>query len=852
MKKKKIVIYALSFFIPLLIILILTLMMRFLFFNSISELTENLMLSDMYGQYISLYNYIRGVFVGQNSIFYSFSHSLGGNMASTIGYYLASPFNLLYVFVEKANIPIMIFITYALKISLCSLFMCIFLSYNHGHKYMNIIFSLCYAFIGFTTVYYFNNMWLDVIYMTPLVILGIEQLFEGKQNTYIITLSLSIIFNFYMAYMLCIFCLIYFIYRLLIKYKIKDFNKYKKSLFRFVFSSLIAVGLSSFLLIPSILNLSGFMRSPLDVRLLNINFIDFFTSFFNKIVPKTYLGSHFYIEIVGRERPVIYVGLFCVILFVFYYFNNKIQKREKILSFSVLLVFILSFIIPIFKLIWQGFSFPNGYIDRFSFLYCFFIIYIASNSFYTLGEQKLKKYIFFIIIYVLISLYVSVLNLDFLSNFNIFLSVIFVIIFISIYILFVRSKNRTYCIHITVFVIIELTYNSWYNLTLMYSGSNYSNYQQNICNQINEIDNNFYRIDGNLKYNYLNDFLCNTNGIESSISTNNKKIYDFFYNTGGTISYITVYYDFNELPIFNSMLGVKYVYSNEKLYNNFYNWKNSFNYEYYDLIEEITKSEEIYVYENPYALSLGYVVDESILNFSFNNPSKSFENLNNFINVLSDTSEKFLVPLEKEKIDDDKYNFVSNTKNKNIYLSFDYDISLYLEKHGEIYINGEYYDDIGGDNLGMIKLKNKSVNKEILIEINDETDTINDVNLYYFDLKLFEKAIAKLKKNQLNDVVVEGNKVSGNIVAPKDSLLFLSIPYEKGWNVYVDGKKVSYKKIADTFIGIDLTEGEHKIEMKFYSPGLLVGGLISALSFFGLITFNLFNKKRKHYNKNIV
>ena len=80
------------------------------------------------------------------------------------------------------------------------------------------------------------------------------------------------------------------------------------------------------------------------------------------------------------------------------------------------------------------------------------------------------------------------------------------------------------------------------------------------------------------------------------------------------------------------------------------------------------------------------------------------------------------------------------------------------------------------------------------------------------------------------------------VIVWKNGLLFISIPYDKGWNIYVDGKKVPYKKLASTFIGIDLKKGQHKIKMKFYPRGLIVGLLINFISI--LITI-LYSKKTK-------
>ena len=221
--RKKILIGILAFIIPILIILGVTISLEVISHGNHFKNGENFLLADMASQYNSLYNYIHNVLVGNDSIFYSFSKGLGGNMASTFGYYLASPFNILYMFISKVNTPFMTYVILLIKFGLCSLFMNVFLNYKYGHKFTNLIFSVSYALMGFTTVYYFNNMWFDVIYMTPLVLLGINKLIDGNITFYIISLALAIMFNFYIAYMLCIFCVIYFLYELFCKYRFKEF-----------------------------------------------------------------------------------------------------------------------------------------------------------------------------------------------------------------------------------------------------------------------------------------------------------------------------------------------------------------------------------------------------------------------------------------------------------------------------------------------------------------------------------------------------------------------------------------------------------------------------------------------------
>ena len=117
-RSKRIIIALLAFFIPIIIILGVIFYLNIVNNGSYFKNGENFLLADMASQYNSLYNYMHDVLAGNESIFYSFSKGLGGNMASTVGYYLASPFNILYIFVSKVDTPLMTFIILMLKFGL--------------------------------------------------------------------------------------------------------------------------------------------------------------------------------------------------------------------------------------------------------------------------------------------------------------------------------------------------------------------------------------------------------------------------------------------------------------------------------------------------------------------------------------------------------------------------------------------------------------------------------------------------------------------------------------------------------------------------------------------------------------
>ena len=91
--------------------------------------------------------------------------------------------------------------------------MCFYLRSKKISNKLVVLFSVIYALMGYTATYYYNYIWIDSIIMLPLVVYGIDKLIEtNKPLVYIITLTITIITNYYIGYMICIFSLIYYIY----------------------------------------------------------------------------------------------------------------------------------------------------------------------------------------------------------------------------------------------------------------------------------------------------------------------------------------------------------------------------------------------------------------------------------------------------------------------------------------------------------------------------------------------------------------------------------------------------------------------------------------------------------------
>ena len=77
-----------------------------------------------------------------------------------------------------------------------------------------------------------------------------------------------------------------------------------------------------------------------------------------------------------------------------------------------------------------------------------------------------------------------------------------------------------------------------------------------------------------------------------------------------------------------------------------------------------------------------------------------------------------------------------------------------------------------------------------------------------------------LQNNMLHNVKVNKNVMSGEIDSSKDGILFLSIPYDDRFDIYVDGKETKYYSLLnDTFIGVDIKKGKHNVLLKYDNSG---------------------------------
>ncbi len=336
---------------------------------------------DMKRQYVDYYAYFKTILSGENNVRYSFSTTLGSGTIGFFAYYLTSPFLALLSLFDSTHICTGISIVIGLKLILAAFLMDAFLQRYIGRADSILPFdarsvsvylgAVSWAFSGFLFAHSMNMMWMDVVILLPLYVWSLDRLFrESKKLPYIVTLFLMLMLNYYITYQVILFTVFWTIADLLVRKDEHPFAQIGKA----VFSALISVLLSAFVMVPTFLEL---MDSPKDVTLLgmkltgnNLGLLDIFS--------KLPTFSYDYIE-ARFGYPQIFCGVLALFMILLFFFCKEISLRQKLGYLALFLVFGISFSRDIINLVWHAGMEPSGHPYRQAFM-CVFLMIICGCS----------------------------------------------------------------------------------------------------------------------------------------------------------------------------------------------------------------------------------------------------------------------------------------------------------------------------------------------------------------------------------------------------------------------------------------------------------------------------------------
>lgn len=384
-KHPKKILYAASALLPMTIMLVVWAVIGMYPFGS-----KSLMAVDFGQQYISFFGLLKNaILTGDlSSLSYSFTKSLGGDMIGVLGYYLMSPFNIIYILAPLKYFGAAVFLTIWLRYGAIGLSFAFLLIRRYkgleSRKWLVPLFSTAYALSGMLVSYQMNVIFYDAMIMLPIVIVYLEELLDGKSPyRYAFALGLTVLLQFYMGYMISIFIALYACYyvspRLLIegdlKAKIKNFSI---PLLQAVIYSIIGIATASVLLLPVFFNLIeskgqvgggmtfsfAFQINPLDIL--------------SKLVVGGFDTTSGWSA--GPNLPNIYIGALGFLGFIFYFLSQKVEKAKKWAAGIVTLIFLISFVNEFVSKIWHMGQNPAGFFFRFSWLLSFFMLVLAYQA----------------------------------------------------------------------------------------------------------------------------------------------------------------------------------------------------------------------------------------------------------------------------------------------------------------------------------------------------------------------------------------------------------------------------------------------------------------------------------------
>lgn len=350
---------------------------------------------DMKRQYFDFYSYYRTVF-SSNNILYSPDISLGSGAMGFFTYYLSSPLLLLTLFFDKAYIPEAITLMIGVKLMLCGFFADLFFSHviktsdnETKGTLKQLICSVGYGFCTFVVSNSINPMWLDVFYLMPLVLWMLDRLIYKKRKTgYIVTLSVMILNNYYIAYMVCIFIVMWTLFRLFAfpcDYKEEQTETGPiRSIIRVALCSLWAVCIDAALMLPTVLELGN---SPKDIFKLGLE-TNKGNLGLSGIMPKLFAYSYDVNQTINGT-PMLYAGTVIILLTVLYFMNSRLPLREKLGMGIMLTAFYVSFALDKINLLWHAGMEPSGYPYREAFMFVVLCLICSLRELCNMHSTKL-------------------------------------------------------------------------------------------------------------------------------------------------------------------------------------------------------------------------------------------------------------------------------------------------------------------------------------------------------------------------------------------------------------------------------------------------------------------------------
>lgn len=855
------VIYTVTFFFLLPVVFLSFLLEGKSFVWYMDGLNQHLAMLMYYGELL------RDFLAGHGFPMVDYKIGLGYDTISTLSYYvLGDPFALLSIFMTKENSVIMYNLLILLRFYLAGVSFIMMMKYWKKDGMGAVLGALIYIFSGFTLFSclrhpYFMN---PLIYL-PLMLVGIELVLRRKKPYLMIAMVfISAVSNFYFFFMLTIIMIVYIIFRYFTHYIKEDKNRFTGFILTGLRTGacyLLGVGMSAFLLLPIITAFLNNGRLCTGPKLLR-GYFHYNKAYYIKFV-QSFIASG------GNTGYSTYLSYsFLVVVSLAILFCNKQYRKLQV----AYLLIILGLFVPAFGYFMNGFSYVT---NRWSFVLGLLVAVTFCITYEKIFQlKKAERWLLMIGLSGYgITVFVFPTKQTVKEEFYYILAAVVLILMMQMK--FMRSRKILCRMLLYCMVPVSIVLNAH----MLYStdtGNYVSQFlsekavdkklYHGVMKQITKIkDDDFYRIDTygdkalnealNVGYNDVSGYYSLTDG---SITK---------YLSGlENLSQISAYrYDnLDHRTILDTLACVKYFVTTNK---------NAVPYGYTLLHEVVGKKKVYYLYENEYALPLGYTYENYMLSDDYNQLD-ALEKQNAMLNsvVLNENTacadktqqatdygitklNPIITEDENIKLSDNRLRILKNNAQITLGYQTGSDAEIYIRLENlkikkaesisynfyarpdygvtkKINVRSSYYNTYFGKDDYLMNTGNSMAgyHQVVMTFPKKLSFRYDSIGVYSVDMNYYKSKVEALKQNSLMNIKQSVNRLQGDIELDRCKILVLSIPYSKGWTAYVDGERTEIHKGNVMYMALPLEAGSHHIVLIYRTPFLKLGGMISAVA----------------------
>lgn len=773
---------------------------------------------DMSQQTIPLINSFKDILSSGFGMFQNFSHAGGMDFYGVFFFFLASPFNFLTLFVDKLNIPQFMNILVMLKLSAAGAAAAYFFSkrYEELGIILKTLLGVSYAFCGYGMLFYQNIIWLDIMILFPFILLGMYSLLEkGKMLPLIVSLTLCIVINYYISFMVILFIILFFG----IKSVFKKCNQ--DTYIKLGISAVLALLLSAVVWLPCLIQYFSSARGE--------NVID-------GLINSAFLG-HFETTV-----PIILCSALSISVILFSSISGNLKKNKD--KLVIILALIMPLVVEPVNMMWHTgnyMSFPA----RFAFITVLLMEELCAECLSQIPSVKKGNTLIsvssvflcalcggFILWYTnknikALSAYTSSLWGNF-SSFEKILGIFTAALIVYFAILFVYKRQKVsktvFSLALSLLILCECVSSMHIYMITTNDSFDYENYEKIYTATDTLDDESFYFVKQNKKYtdaNQLGGFGLNTFGHYTSLNSAS------FMEAAKMLGYSGYWMEINSSGgslLSDALLGIKYtMVKDEEEYsfvqNKVFTTALFSDTEFPETLKgnRLTALDKALTGVTKTNLVTKYYSEEKVEG-RFGGALHENELIHYTIDVKETTALYF-----------DCYNGFSN----NLVEPLNNAISVYVG-------NKTVVSDFPSQNSNGLLYLGEFENTVVDITVKVSKDIfVKSFGVFGIDVTEFDRVCATAEGINLRQ---SGGNLEGEIASSKAQNVFVGIPYKEGLRISIDGEQLEVKKALTGFVSFNTNGLVGKLRITYIPKGFTAGMCITVVGVLLFIAFLIFKK----------